>query len=136
MVREIVHDEAFLKQKAEECTVEDKYLYEDLMDTLTANKDRCVGMAANMIGINKSAIIVDDEGEYLVMFNPLIIDRQKPYSTKEGCLSLKGERKTTRYEEITVSYLNKNFRGRTVTFTGFTAEIIQHEVDHTNGILI
>lgn len=136
MVMEIVHDEAFLSQKAEECTPEDKYLYEDLMDTLKANADRCVGMAANMIGVNKNAIIVDDEGEYIVMFNPLIIDRKDPYDTKEGCLSLKGERKTKRYEEITVSYLNKNFRGRTATYSGFTAQIIQHEVDHTNGILI
>ncbi len=136
MVREIMHDEGFLSQKAELCTPEDKYLYDDLLDTLDAHKDGCVGMAANMLGINKCAIVFDNDGTPCVMFNPVIIDRSGPYETEEGCLSLKGKRKCSRFQKITVSYLNKNFRGRTESFEGFVAEIIQHEVDHTNGILI
>ncbi len=138
MTREIVHDEKFLAVPSTDCTEKDRYLYDDLMDTLKANKDRCVGMAANMIGEQKNAIIFqEDDGTYTVMFNPQIIGRSEScYDTEEGCLSLEGKRKTRRYHSIEVLYLNRNFRQKLRTLEGFTAQIVQHEIDHTKGILI
>lgn len=138
MIRDIMHDEAFLSVPSTDCTPEDRYLYDDLMDTLEAHKDGCVGMAANMIGIQKNAIIFqEDDGSYTVMFNPQIIGRSESfYDTEEGCLSLKGTRKTRRYHSIEVLYMNRNFRQKMRTLEGFTAQIVQHEIDHTKGILI
>ncbi len=138
MVRDIVHDEAFLSVPSEDCTPEDKYLYDDLMDTLRSHRDECVGMAANMIGVQKNAIVFqEDDGSYTVMFNPQIIGRSETFfDTREGCLSLKGTRRTRRHHSIEVLYLNRNFRQKTRTLEGFTAQIVQHEIDHTKGILI
>ena len=136
MIREIMRDEAFLTQKAESATPEDLPVARDLLDTLEANKDRCVGMAANMIGINKRIIVFDNEGTYMVMFNPEIIKRSGPYQTEEGCLSLEGTRPTKRWESIKVRYQNEKFQERFKTFTGWTAQIIQHEADHCEGIII
>ena len=136
MVREIMRDEAFLSQKAEPATLEDLAVAQDLLDTLTAHKDGCVGMAANMIGVCKRIIVFDNEGTYMVMFNPEIIKRSEPYQTKEGCLSLPGMRDTKRWKSIKVQYQNEKFQLRYKTFTGWTAQIIQHEIDHCEGILI
>ncbi len=138
VIREIVHDEKFLSTPSTDCTEVDGHLYEDLMDTLKANKDRCVGMAANMIGFQKNAIIFQEEdGSCTVMFNPQIIGRSEScYDTEEGCLSLKGTRKTRRYHSIEVLYMNRNFRQKMRTLEDFTAQIVQHEIDHTKGILI
>jgi peptide deformylase len=137
MIKEIIHDEAFLSQKAELATQKDLYLAEDLKDTLEANKEHCVGMAANMIGINKRVIIFEEKQEYFVMFNPEIIKKQGAFPTEESCLSLQGyPKKTKRYKSVKVKWLNEEFSVRVKTFTGFTAQIIQHEVDHCDGILI
>ena len=131
VVREIMRDEAFLSQKAELATLEDLPVAQDLLDTLTAHKDGCVGMAANMIGVCKRIIVFDNEGKYMVMFNPKII-----YEAEEGCLSLTGTRKAKRWQSIKVQYQNEQFQTRFKTFTGWTAQIIQHEIDHCEGILI
>jgi len=136
MIREIMRDEAFLAQKAEPATPEDLPVAQDLLDTLAANKERCVGMAANMIGVNKRIIVFDNEGTYMVMFNPEIIKRSGPYQTEEGCLSLEGTRPAKRWQSIKVRYQNEEFQERFKTFTGWTAQIIQHEVDHCDGIII
>ena len=136
MIREIMRDEAFLAQKAEPTTPEDLPVAQDLLDTLEANKERCVGMAANMIGVNKRIIVFDNEGTYMVMFNPEIIRRSGPYQTEEGCLSLEGTRPAKRWQSIKVRYQNKKFQERFKTFTGWTAQIIQHEVDHCEEIII
>ena len=136
MVREIMRDESFLAQKAEPATLEDLPVAQDLLDTLAANKERCVGMAANMIGINKRIIVFDNEGTYMVMFNPEIIKRSDPYQAEEGCLSLEGTRPAKRWQSIKVRYQNKKFQERFKTFTGWTAQIIQHEIDHCKGIII
>ena len=136
MVRDIMKDEAFLAQKAEPATEADLYLAQDLTDTLTAHKAGCVGMAANMIGVNKRVIIFDDEGTYKVMFNPEIIKKSGPYQTEEGCLSLSGKRETKRWKSIKVQYQNEQLQTRFKTYTGWTAQIIQHEVDHCEGIII
>ncbi|MDE6259862.1 MAG: peptide deformylase [Oscillospiraceae bacterium] len=136
MVREIMHDEAFLAQKAEPATTEDLPVAQDLLDTLAAHKDGCVGMAANMIGVNKRIIVFDNEGAYMVMFNPEIVKKSGPYQAEEGCLSLTGIRKAKRWKSIKVQYQNEKFQTRFKTFTGWTAQIIQHEVDHCEGILI
>lgn len=136
MIREIMRDETFLAQKAELATPEDLPVAQDLLDTLKANKERCVGMAANMIGVNKRIIVFDNEGTYMVMFNPEIIKRSGPYQTEEGCLSLEGTRPTKRWQSIKVRYQNEKFQERFKTFTGWTAQIIQHEVDHCEGIII
>lgn len=136
MIREICKDEAFLTQKADPATVEDLGVAQDLLDTLAAHKDGCVGMAANMIGINKRIIVFDNEGEYMVMFNPIIVKQSEPYEAEEGCLSLTGTRKTKRFQTIKVQWQNEKFQTRLKTFTGWTAEIIQHEIDHCEGILI
>ena len=136
MVREIMWDEAFLSQKAEPATPEDLSAAQDLLDTLTAHKDGCVGMAANMIGVNKRIIAFDNEGTYMVMLNPEVIKKSGPYEAEEGCLSLTGIRKTKRWQSIKVQYQNEKFQTRFKTFTGWTAQIIQHEIDHCEGVLI
>lgn len=136
MVREICRDEAFLAQKAEPATKDDLGTAQDLLDTLLAHKDGCVGMAANMIGVNKRIIAFDCDGEYMVMFNPVIVKKSGPYDTEEGCLSLTGTRKTKRFQNIKVQWQNEKFQARLKTFTGWTAEIIQHELDHCEGIVI
>ena len=136
MVREIMRDEAFLSQKAEPSTLKDLPVAQDLLDTLTAHKDGCVGMAANMIGVCKRIIVFDNEGKYMVMFNPEIIKKSGPYEAEEGCLSLTGIRKAKRWQSIKVQYQNEQFQTRFKTFTGWTAQIIQHEIDHCEGVLI
>lgn len=136
MVKEIVKDVMFLSQKAEKATEKDKYIAKDLLDTLKANKDRCVGLAANMIGYNKSIICVSGGFYDFVMINLVITKKSGEYQTEEGCLSLIGERKCKRYNEIEVDYLDINFTKQHRKYTGFVAEIIQHEIDHTNGIII
>ena len=136
MIREICRDETFLAQKAAPATADDLAMAQDLLDTLTAHKDGCVGMAANMIGVNKRIIAFDNEGTYMVMFNPVIVRQSGPYEAQEGCLSLSGVRKTKRFQTIKVQWQNEQFQTRLKTFTGWTAEIIQHEIDHCKGILI
>ena len=136
MVREICKDEAFLAQKAEPATADDLALAQDLLETLAAHKDGCVGMAANMIGVNKRIIAFDNEGEYTIMFNPVIVRQSGPYEAQEGCLSLTGTRHTKRFQTIKVQWQNEKFQTRLKTFTGWTAEIIQHEIDHCEGIII
>ena len=136
MVREICKDEAFLAQKAEPATADDLSVAQDLLDTLVAHKDGCVGMAANMIGVNKRIIAFDNEGEYMVMFNPVIVKQSGVYEAEEGCLSLTGTRRTKRFQTIKVQWQNEKFQTRLKTFTGWTAEIIQHEIDHCEGIII
>ena len=131
-----MRDEIFLARKAEPATLEDLPVAQDLLDTLAANKERCVGMAANMIGVNKRIIVFDNEGAYIVMFNPEIIKRSGPYRTEEGCLSLEGTRPAKRWWSIKVRCQNEKFQERFKTFTGWTAQIIQHEVDHCEGIII
>lgn len=136
MIRQIMHDPVFLAQKSQPATKEDLAIACDLLETLEAHKDGCVGMAANMIGVAKRIIAFDNEGSYMVMFNPEIVKSAQPYETEEGCLSLPGIRKTKRYRSIKVRYQNEDFSVRLKTFTGWTAQIIQHEIDHCNGILI
>lgn len=136
MVREICKDEAFLAQKAEPATADDLALAQDLLETLAAHKDGCVGMAANMIGVNKRIIAFDNDGEYMVMFNPEILRKTGPYDTEEGCLSLTGVRPVKRWKTIKVKWQNEKFQLRIKNFTGWTAEIIQHEIDHCEGIII
>ena len=136
MIREICKDEAFLAQKAEPAAADDLPAARDLLETLEFHKEDCVGMAANMIGVNKRIIAFDNEGTYMVLFNPNIVKRSGPYEAEEGCLSLTGTRKTKRYQSIKVQYQNEKFQPRFKTFTGWTAEIIQHEIDHCEGILI
>lgn len=136
MIREICRDETFLAQKAAPATADDLATAQDLLDTLTAHKDGCVGMAANMIGVCKRIIAFDNEGTYMVMFNPVIVRQSGPYEAQEGCLSLTGVRKTKRFQTVKVQWQNEQFQTRLKTFTGWTAEIIQHEIDHCDGILI
>lgn len=136
MVRKICKDEAFLAQKAESATADDLGVAQDLLDTLAAHKDGCVGMAANMIGVNKRIIAFDNEGEYMVMFNPVIVKQSGVYEAEEGCLSLTGTRRAKRFQTIKVQWQNEKFQTRLKTFTGWTAEIIQHEIDHCEGIII
>ena len=136
MIKPIIRDVIFLAQKSVPATPEDLGVAEDLRDTLTANADRCVGMAANMIGVSKRIIIFDDDGKYTVMFNPEILKFSTPFETEEGCLSLDGVRKTKRYKTIKVQWQTAEFQTRIKTFTGWPAQIIQHEVDHCDGILI
>ena len=136
MIREICRDETFLAQKAAPATADDLATAQDLLDTLTAHKDGCVGMAANMIGVCKRIIAFDNEGTYMVMFNPVIVRQSRPYEAQEGCLSLTGVRKTKRFQTVKVQWQNEKFQTRLKTFTGWTAEIIQHEIDHCEGILI
>ena len=136
MIREICRDETFLAQKAAPATADDLATAQDLLDTLTAHKDGCVGMAANMIGVCKRIIAFDNDGTYMVMFNPVIVRQSGPYETQEGCLSLSGVRKTKRFQTVKVQWQNEQFQTRLKTFTGWTAEIIQHEIDHCEGIII
>ena len=137
MIKEVIHDPIFLGVKSEMATKEDLQVAQDLLDTLIANKNGCVGMAANMIGVRKRIIVFDNEGTYMTMFNPEIIKKSEPYNTEEGCLSLLGgPRSCKRYKKITVRWQNEKFQSRTKTFNGWTAQIIQHEVDHCDGILI
>ena len=136
MIREICRDETFLAQKAAPATADDLATAQDLLDTLTAHRDGCVGMAANMIGVCKRIIAFDNEGTYMVMFNPVIVRQSGPYEAQEGCLSLSCVRKTKRFQTIKVQWQNEKFQTRLKTFTGWTAEIIQHEIDHCEGILI
>ena len=136
MIREICKDETFLAQKAAPATAAALGVAQDLMETLIAHKDGCVGMAANMIGVNKRIIAFENDGEYMVMFNPVIVKQSGAYETDEGCLSLTGTRKTKRHKVIKVQWQNEKFQTRLKTFTGWTAEIIQHEIDHCEGILI
>ena len=131
-----MRDEAFLSQKAEPATLEDLPVAQDLLDTLTAHKDGCVGMAANMISVCKRIIVFDNDGTYMVMFNPEIIKKSGSYEAEEGCLSLTGTRKAKRWQSIKVQYQNEQFQIRFKTFTGWTAQIIQHEIDHCEGVLI
>lgn len=136
MIKPIVRDVIFLAQKSIPATPDDLPVAADLRDTLTANAEHCVGMAANMIGVSKRIIIFDNDGEYVVMFNPEFVKFSTPFETEEGCLSLDGVRKTKRYKTIKVKYRNEAFQTRIKTFTGWTAQIIQHEVDHCEGIII
>lgn len=137
MIREIMKDETFLSQKAEPAGEEDLETARDLLDTLRAHREGCVGMAANMIGVNKRVIAFQtEEDQYMVMFNPEIVKRSGPYQAEEGCLSLTGVRTAKRWQSIKVRYENERFQVRLKTFTGWTAEIIQHEIDHCEGILI
>lgn len=136
MIRDICRDEAFLAQKAEPATPEDVQTAADLLETLEHHRDGCVGMAANMIGVNRRIIAFDNEGEYMLMFNPEIIKKSSPYEAEEGCLSLTGTRRTRRWQSIKVRWQNERFQERIKTFTGWTAEIIQHEIDHCEGIII
>lgn len=136
MVREICRDETFLAQKAEPATPEDIDVARDLLDTLEAHKDGCVGMAANMIGVNKRIIAFENDGKYTVMFNPVIVKKADPYEAEEGCLSLVGTRRVKRWRSVRVQWKNEKFQTRIKTFTCFTAEIIQHEIDHCDGIVI
>nr|WP_326125901.1 peptide deformylase [uncultured Oscillibacter sp.] len=136
MVREIVTDPILLSRRAEPAGVEDLETARDLLDTLAAHREDCVGMAANMIGVNRRVIVFENEGEDMVMFNPEIIRESGPYEAEEGCLSLPGTRRTRRWQTIQVRYQNELFQTRTGTYTALAAEIIQHEIDHCEGILI
>ena len=137
MIKEIMHDPVFLALQSEPATAEDLQVARDLLDTLAANKDACVGMAANMIGVLKRIIVFDNDGEYMTMFNPQILKASDPYDASEGCLSLLGgPRPCKRYQTIKVQWQNEKFQTRIKTFTGWPAQIIQHEIDHCNGILI
>lgn len=137
MVRELIHDPIVLARKSAPATAEDLEIARDLLDTLTAHKEGCVGMAANMIGVCKRIIVFDNQGSYMTMLNPEILKAEGEYETEEGCLSLLGgPQKCRRYRKIKVRYQNLQMQTRIKTFTDWTAQIIQHEVDHCNGILI
>ena len=136
MVKKIVRDVFFLGQKSQEAVMEDTSVGQDLQDTLTANREKCVGMAANMIGVRKRIIIVNIGFLNVVMYNPIILKRDTPYETEEGCLSLEGVRKTTRYQNIEVEYLDGSWKKHRQKYSGWTAQIIQHEMDHLEGIII
>ena len=136
MIKPIIRDILFLSKKSSVATKDDIPTANDLLDTLKANTKRCVGMAANMIGISKRIIVFSAGPFFFTMFNPEIISSSNEYETEEGCLSLDGVRKTKRYEKITVKFQDKDFKTKTQSFSGFTAQIIQHEIDHLNGIII
>ena len=136
MIRPIVKDVFFLGQKSEDATQQDLSVGQDLQDTLNANADHCVGMAANMIGIKKKIIIVNMGFMNVVMYNPIILKKDTPYETEEGCLSLNGVRKTTRYQNIEVEYLDSSWKKHRQKFSGWTAQIVQHEIDHFSGKII
>ena len=136
MIRPIMKDIFFLNQRSEPATEADKQVAVDLLDTLKAHEEGCVGMAANMIGVRRRIIAFDNEGSYMVMFNPEIVKKSGAYEAEEGCLSLTGTRKTRRWQSIKVQYQNEKMQIRLKTFTGWTAQIIQHEIDHCEGIII
>ena len=136
MIKPILKDPIFLSQKSQKATLADLHVAQDLLETISAHREECIGMAANMIGSLKCIIIFELEDSYMTMYNPEIIRRKEPYYTDEGCLSLPGMRKCRRWNYIKVQYQNKDFDVRIKSFTGIAAEIIQHEIDHCNGILI
>ena len=137
MIRPLVHDPLLLARKSGEATREDLQTAQDLLDTLNAHREECVGMAANMIGVTKRVIVFDCEGQPMLMLNPELLSASGPYETEEGCLSLLGgPRKTKRFQKIKVRWQNEQLQTRIKTFTGWTAQIIQHEIDHCNGVLI
>lgn len=136
MQQPIMKDKAFLAQKSQPATFIDLHVAQDLLDTLAAHADHCVGLAANMIGVQKNIIAVNMGPVNVAMLNPVIVKKSGRYTTEEGCLSLEGERKTVRYQKITVEYLDINMQPQKQNFSGFTAQIIQHEIDHCNGIII
>ena len=136
MVQEIMKDMIFLAQPSAPATPDDLPCAQDLLDTLKAHRESCVGMAANMIGVRRRIIAFNDAGKYAVLFNPEIVRRSDPYEAEEGCLSLAGVRSAKRYRKIQVRYQNARFRTRYKTYEGWTAQIVQHEIDHCNGILI
>ena len=136
MVRSIIKDVLFLGQKSQPATPEDVPVAKDLIDTLRANSQQCVGMAANMIGVKKCIIVFDVGGTIVEMFNPRIISKSVPFEAVEGCLSLCGARSVTRYKNIKVEWKTRQFQTKTQTFTGWIAQIIQHEIDHCNGVII
>ncbi len=136
MIREIIRDQFFLSRPSTPATAEDLPMADDLLETLKFHREGCVGMAANMIGVAKRIIAFDNGGEYMVMFNPVIVKKTGPYETEEGCLSLEGRRKAKRWQSIKVQYQTREFQTRLKTFTGWTAQIIQHELDHLEGIII
>lgn len=136
MIRPITRDPLFLAMRSEPADEADRQIIDDLIDTLQAHREHCVGMAANMIGMRKRIIVFRSGPMPMIMVNPQITARSGPYDTEEGCLSLTGARKTKRYKKITVKYQDQSFKQRTGTFEGFTAQIIQHEIDHCEGILI
>ena len=136
MVKKIMHDPLFLAQKSVDATEADKQIVTDLLDTLKANLEHCVGMAANMIGVKKNIIIVNMGFINVVMFNPVIVSKRDMYETEEGCLSLDGVRKTTRYQEIEVEYYDFNWKKKRQKLSGWTAQICQHEIDHLSGKII
>ena len=136
MIKQIIHDPIFLARRSLPATAEDVSVADDMLETLRANADKCVGLAANMIGVSKCIIVFDNNGTYAEMFNPEILSGREIYETAEGCLSLDGTRKIKRYKTIKVKWQNRQMQTRIKTYTGWTAEIIQHEIDHCNGILI
>jgi len=136
MIRPVMKDVVFLNQKSEPATVADKQVVQDLLDTLKANEAGCVGMAANMIGVKKRIIAVSMGFANIAMINPVIIKKSGAYETEEGCLSLIGVRKTTRYKDIEVEFQDINFNKQCQKFSGWIAQIIQHEIDHCDGIVI
>ena len=136
MIKPIVKDVFFLGQKSDLATKQDLPVGQDLQDTLVANQNRCVGMAANMIGVRKRIIIVNIGFMNLVMYNPVILKKDTPYETEEGCLSLEGVRKTTRYQNIEVEYLDSSWKKHRQKFSGWTAQIVLHEMDHLEGVII
>ena len=136
MIREICKDEMFLSQKAEPATPDDLAIAADLLETLVHHQEGCVGMAANMIGVNKRIIAFESDDGYMVMFNPQIVKKSGPYAAQENCLSVVGTRPAKRWKSIKVRWQNEKFQERQKTFTGWTAQIIQHEIDHCEGILI
>ena len=136
MEKKIVRDVLFLSQVSKPASQEDLYLAKELQDTLLANRETCVGLAANMIGVQKRVIIFNLGLVPMVMFNPILLSYKGPYETEEGCLSLTGVRPTTRYETITVSYRDSKWQKQTITLTGFPAQICQHELDHLEGRII
>lgn len=136
MIQPIMKDTFFLSLKAEPATLEDKQVAMDLLDTLKAHENECVGMAANMIGVNKAIIAVNVGFMNLIMYNPEVIKQTNPFQTEEGCLSLIGVRKCTRYKEIEVRYQDISFKQQCQKFSGWTAQIIQHEIDHLHGKII
>ena len=136
MIKQIKTGQQIFSRKAKQATEADKQVVTDMLDTLRANRERCVGMAANMIGVSKRIIAFDDHGKYAVLFNPEIVKKSDPYTAEEGCLSLNGVRQCTRYKEIEVDYLDSNFKPQHSAYSGYVAQIIQHEIDHCNGIII
>lgn len=136
MIKPIMKDVFFLNQKSDKATKADSQVITDLLDTLKANEDGCVGLAANMIGVKKRIIVFSMGVINIAMVNPVIINKSESYETEEGCLSLIGVRKTKRYRYITVEYLDQSFNKQTNDYKGYVAQIIQHEIDHCNGIVI